>query len=503
MVTRRGVLAGGSAALAIFLIDETAAQTIRPRRLRIHSLADNHPMVETYRDGVRLLKASRGPVSWSSIAAIHGNAQGFNRCPHGNWYFLPWHRAYLVMLENIIRNVTGNAQFALPYWDWSTDPRLPPQFARETVNGRPNALFEARRYIANTPIPADVAGEQEVMAPIYEIDEFEQFASRRPEAQDTAEERWVQERAESGPLESGPHDTIHGIVGGRRQGAQPSFMRSAQSALDPVFWLHHCNIDRIWAVWNQRGGVNTDSELWLETTFTDHFLAPDGASYSARVADLQRILPLGYRYGLPPQQPPRTPQRPQAIAQAPTRSLTPNAGGQTRTVTAPARGAVVAKVDNAAPAEPGAPLEVPVRATGAAGAVRPATRSLTRLPAAQGGTVLAIVRGIDAADPGATRVRVFLNKPGLTAATPPGDPHYVTSFGFFGGEHGGHTGHGGGATHSAKPSIVIDLTPTIARLQAQGIAVGDDLRVQFVVVSNGPDEQAGRVVPASVEVVRQ
>jgi tyrosinase len=33
---------------------------------------------------------------------------------------------------------------------------------------------------------------------------------------------------------------VHNIVGG---------IMAAPSALDPIFMMHHCNIDRIWAVW--------------------------------------------------------------------------------------------------------------------------------------------------------------------------------------------------------------------------------------------------------------
>jgi tyrosinase len=28
------------------------------------------------------------------------------------------------------------------------------------------------------------------------------------------------------------------------------------AALDPIFYLHHCNIDRMWAVWNGGGKAN-------------------------------------------------------------------------------------------------------------------------------------------------------------------------------------------------------------------------------------------------------
>ena len=44
-------------------------------------------------------------------------------------------------------------------------------------------------------------------------------------------------------LESNLHNLVHRWVGGN--------MSTRSSPNDPVFWLHHCNIDRLWAVWQQ------------------------------------------------------------------------------------------------------------------------------------------------------------------------------------------------------------------------------------------------------------
>ena len=56
---------------------------------------------------------------------------------------------------------------------------------------------------------------------------------------------WHHDPGVFGALEQTPHNDVHGLVGG------PSgFMGAFDTApLDPVFWLHHANIDRLWAVW--------------------------------------------------------------------------------------------------------------------------------------------------------------------------------------------------------------------------------------------------------------
>src|SRR5262249_33757484 len=51
-----------------------------------------------------------------------------------------------------------------------------------------------------------------------------------------------------GVLESQPHDNVHGAMGG----GGGAFMISHLSPVDPIFFLHHANLDRLWDVWTRR-----------------------------------------------------------------------------------------------------------------------------------------------------------------------------------------------------------------------------------------------------------
>src|SRR5262249_21735971 len=51
-----------------------------------------------------------------------------------------------------------------------------------------------------------------------------------------------------GILESQPHDNVHGAMGG----GGGAFMVSFFSSVDPIFFLHHANLDRLWDVWTRR-----------------------------------------------------------------------------------------------------------------------------------------------------------------------------------------------------------------------------------------------------------
>ena len=286
-------------------------------------------------------------------------------------------------------------------------------------------------------------------------------------------------------------------------------MATSLSALDPIFWLHHCNIDRIWAVWNQRGGRNTTNSLWLNMTFADHFLRPGGGSYSATVRDMQEILPLGYRYGLGEQDPSR-PDQGDAVAIA----FETSAQTRTRTIAgAPTSGAPTTarfKTANTQAAETGKSLEITVPATRSvigtalADPPRPATRSASGAPrsAAQstsgapvaGKRILALINDFQRPAGASAAVRVFVNGDNISDATPVSDPSYVGTFGFFGGKHIGHEGHG-------SSSLIIDLTKSLQRLQSSGKPLSDAIRIQLVPVNSAKGGRPTPVTPASVEII--
>src|SRR5215831_11444770 len=59
----------------------------------------------------------------------------WEQCQHGSWFFLPWHRGYLMAFESLIRNevvkLGGPQDWTLPYWNYfkSGQANLPPAFA--------------------------------------------------------------------------------------------------------------------------------------------------------------------------------------------------------------------------------------------------------------------------------------------------------------------------------------------------------------------------------------
>lgn len=473
-----------------------AAATPKLRR-SLHGMALNDPILQTWRDGVRLLKAASGNISWANFAAIHGSDAGFNLCPHGNWYFLPWHRAYLLMYERAVRKLTSNNDFALPYWDWTLDRQMPQAFTEKTVNGQPNSLFESRRDASPTDALPDSTVGQAVINSILTQSPFETFGTSRPDGQDNLDQSWVNCEfcGQSGTLESTPHNLVHNFVGG--------IMANANSSLDPIFFGHHGNIDRIWWMWSQSGTNSTDP-LWSGMTFQNNFFNPDGTQWSPKVTEMLKPEPLGYTYV-------QTPVATVALSESVALSVqsdkfsslyvtprgTKPAGVATYSASVTQGAATVAKY-----------LETPVDVDAAALAPVVARQSLPSgletlsLPAARqnyltGARCYAFLRDFDVDKNNNTEYRVFLNCDYLSASTPATDRHYVGSFGFF-GTHGGHA-HGG--KEPKKPSIGVDLTAAIQRIYGGAATPPGKLRVQIqpVALRTGADAD-GSVKPGSIEV---
>lgn len=194
-------------------------------------------------------------------------AEFWEQCRHGEWYFLPWHRGYLGAFEQAVRAAVvalgGPEDWALPYWNYNNPRiahprRIPLCFRQPTLpDGSANPLHLEARY------GLDADGEM-----MNVIDE--RIGDRKALGEDRFEGEgqggsagFGGTPASPGQVEMSPHNHVHTRIGGVERGG---LMSSTQTAgLDPVFWLHHANIDRLWEVWLNRNPahVNPDQEEWL------------------------------------------------------------------------------------------------------------------------------------------------------------------------------------------------------------------------------------------------
>lgn len=272
--------------------------------------------------GVMRARPITDPTSWRFQAAIHDYTRSrdpykvtgesmpsstvqdtyWKQCQHSCWFFLPWHRMYLHYFEQIVAAAVveagGPAGWTLPYWNYSGDAStrlLPPAFRSPTkADGSVNNLYVAqRRTAANGGTAFATAGQASYTAAFTEIE----FSAPLGDADagfggsQTAFDHG--DFGTVGALEATPHGSMHVAVGG-----PGGFMSSFDTAgLDPIFWLHHCNIDRLWAAWLRQGAGREDPQVnaWLTAVsfpFYDEGKNPTKmtASQVVNTADL------GYRY---------------------------------------------------------------------------------------------------------------------------------------------------------------------------------------------------------------
>jgi len=231
------------------------------RRLTRGQLAD----LRTALAAAQAIGDDRGYQHW---AGVHGLPLP-SYCVHHRELFLPWHRAYLYMLEKALQERVPGV--TLPWWDWTSHHAegLPEAYAKRRAEGAKNPLFDSpiqpsgrpepslRRTFRSPGGPGALPSRPQVAAVMRNTD-FITFQTQ---------------------LES-LHDGVHVWVGG-------TMASIATSSYDPIFWAHHCMIDRLWYLWQLRHpGARVPRAL------IDRPLPP----FPLTVRDTLDVTQLGYDY---------------------------------------------------------------------------------------------------------------------------------------------------------------------------------------------------------------
>jgi tyrosinase len=419
------------------IIDEIKNRPVRRNITSPAAAAD----IATYRAAVTAMKAlpASDPRNWQNQSSIH-----LNSCPHGNWFFLPWHRVYLANFEAICRELTSTPKFALPYWNWTLSPSIPAPFWPSS-----SELFHTRTATQASIASASFVSPAVLQGILGQTD-FQMFAS----FQATAPRGGT--GGGYGQLEQTPHNYIHGFVGGD--------MGAFNSPRDPLFWAHHNMIELCWVDWNiYRGNQNTNDTGWTNWEFTEFF---DGKGNPAKVTvAVSQLYPLlSYQYDAD-------------VAGAP-KALMDKAEsdrisqlirkGAPSVIEFERRFPVVRQANVAA----GKPEKFEAKVEPAAVQQFLARQGKQRLVLTLDGVV-----GPPAPD---FFVRVFVgNLPPADLSTD--SPNYAGSFAFFGDAHAGH-----GERHELK--FAVDVTQVARRLSAQqGLVRNGSIPVFLAAVPFAPD----------------
>ncbi|KAF3144025.1 hypothetical protein TWF569_007191 [Orbilia oligospora] len=238
-------------------------------------------------------------VAWPDPkAASPGNGESFDRtrgyCPHGSLLFATWHRPYMLVLEQALvaageeiaekyktealktKYQAAAKRLRFPYWDWSTrqfESHTPDIVKKEKVtvitpDGQKTIDNPFHSYIfkddENKPFKKPFIGAERTTRGTSKFTGVSDEAA----ADKAMQAGFITRRQQtfnnlmstssfndfSSALEV-LHNQVHVEIGGEGGGAMYYL---AYSAFDPIFWLHHNNIDRLMAIWQ---AANPDLKL--------------------------------------------------------------------------------------------------------------------------------------------------------------------------------------------------------------------------------------------------
>lgn len=387
------------------------------------------------------------PRGWALQAFIHGNCTNFTSCQHGNWYFPPWHRSFVYYFEQLIQGFTGYSFFRLPYWDWSRTHSVPGSFY-----GSGNPLDDNLSLRPSPCRSAPTAGRGRSATDKFSQNDLDTYVgpaviNRILQNPDYA--TFGGGNPGTGQLEATPHNFVHRWVGGPKQ----SNMVQTFSPMDPIFWMHHANIDRLYSNWLARGFSTPSSAQWRDRSFNDFYDIDRNRVGSEFTCEKTRdSTVMGYVYD-------QTLAMPKALAEAARSTGKQEVVGSVAASKGTVKDGVMSFVTDAAPP--------------------PQTRHLMNAAAVGMGdyTVRLRIEGIDKPERQNTGVHVFLGS-NVTADTPITAPGYVGSFTFFEGH--GEGSEGGGHEHGSK-TVILNASEALRDLYGDvSLPEGGNLQVSIV-----------------------
>jgi tyrosinase len=302
---------------------KSAGTTARYHRYNVNT-AQGQRMLASYARGVQAMLAlpPNHPHNWFRNAFVH-----MMDCPHGNWWFYVWHRGYVGYFEQTIRKLSGDPEFAMPYWDWTTQPEIPASmfdgvltptdgayapytgnlniftsFIKPALTQFWNSLSSAQRgqqslrgyntiddlwndvtgynaaqqagisgnmayaitcgarYLSRSNPKLDAKTTADVApgiirAGLSPVDFYNpQISSSFTSSKTTSHVLQPNDTTQFSVLEGFPHNKVHNCIGGVAAIDPGPYgnMTNFLSPVDPIFFLHHSNMDRLWDVWTRK-----------------------------------------------------------------------------------------------------------------------------------------------------------------------------------------------------------------------------------------------------------
>ena len=310
-------------------------------RQNVKSLSDRQKRALV--EAIHRLKRTQSPIDptlnyydqfvrFHQLALLRSRLELGHSVAHQSPAFLPWHRKLILMFEQAVRDTTGDPNFTVPYWDWTDQSSLDVVFDDDLMGpaeGDPeqhyailSGPFRRGKFAMNLTASAYGHNDFQSRCPFPYLTRGEKGSIPLPTAAD------VSALLKVDIYDSPPYDATANIhksfrnylLGAPDPTASPSSLQGMSrlhrlphlwvggqwdatvyseafkpstttfvgtmtaidcSPNDPVFWLHHCNIDRLWAIWETvygssyeptsgaNLGWNIDDELYPYVDYRD------------------------------------------------------------------------------------------------------------------------------------------------------------------------------------------------------------------------------------------
>ena len=175
--------------------------------------------------------------------------------------FLPWHRLYLYYFEKTLRKTSGDPLLSLPYWDYF-DYLTTVQQDNAEQNGQAQQNIELPPIVISAQDPTPQTNSLYDSLRSFGLNE--QVTSIDPSVASAADAFAHTEFVDfSNALEDTPHGAMHCATGDGCSIPHMGWVPLAGN--DPLFYMHHSNIDRLWQCWlNEKAQGETITLQWAK-----------------------------------------------------------------------------------------------------------------------------------------------------------------------------------------------------------------------------------------------
>lgn len=471
------IAAGGSLWAMIYAHARSTTGSLRIRR-NAQDLPSDDEVFKQYALAVKKMHAlpATDRRSWRKQAEVHADY-----CKHGSSQFLPWHRHYITQFEKICGDLIGNPNFALPYWDWTRSSGKIPDafFDMEDLNvthWNDNGVYTGIGWgpvntVGVRALGKGVGLQSDPRGGVFTHDYIDSILHESLFSDFT------------GRLEGEPHNTGHVIVGFSNNPADPvGHMGDGLSPLDPLFWLHHCNVDRQWALWQTAG----NSTPTFSGNYNGNFVDTSGNPINVTPEGAKDFRAMGFTYDdfgdpvpfltaanvINPAKPFLESFTIQPVNNEVSSLGTSNQPGSARIGIPKSFDVPVTNLHaEVSRSRMQKGIDFP-KWTQTRGNWDQASLSEFARPRETSRRIQAVLKNVRSTARRPPVVNVFLNCPYLAPATPYTDSHYAGTFAFFGTGHGSHDDE-----HHAGRDVIIDLAKPIRQL---GLSRNNNLKVQLM-----------------------